>query len=179
MRTGVFSYFNAVFLENVRIKLQLWDTAGQERFRSITRTYYRNCVGCLIVYDITNRETFEHARDWLYEAKQSTDDQDVVFMLIGHKIDLDYLREVTTSEGEAFARAHDMMFIETSAKILCNVEEAFVSVTKEVYRRLQQGDINQKEGWDGIKTVPFRPAGLYLSHEDLSESGGNQKRCCR
>lgn len=166
-------------LESVRIKLQLWDTAGQERFRSITKAYYRNCAGCFIVYDITNRESFENARDWLYEAKQNTEDQDVVYLLVGHKVDLDHQREVTTSEGEAFANAHDMMFIETSAKILCNVEEAFISVTKEIYNRLLQGDISQKEGWDGIKTIPFRPGGLYLSNEDLSPPGDNSRRCCR
>lgn len=165
--------------ENVRVKLQLWDTAGQERFRSITRTYYRNCAGCLIVYDITNRESFEHVRDWLYEAKQSTDDQDIVFLLVGHKLDLDYQREVTTSEGEAFANAHDMIFLETSAKILCNIEEAFISVTKEIHRRLQQGEINQMEGWDGIKTIPFRPGGLYVSNEDLSQHGESGRKCCR
>ena len=133
----------------------------------------------MIVYDITNRESFEHVRDWLYEAKQSTDDQDIVYLLVGHKLDLDYQREVTTSEGEAFANAHDMIFLETSAKILCNVEEAFVSVTKEIYHRLQQGEINQMEGWDGIKTIPFRPGGLYVSNEDLSQHGESGRKCCR
>ena len=159
--------------------MQLWDTAGQERFRSITKTYYRNCAGCLIVYDITNRDSFEHVRDWLYEAKQSIDDQYVVFLLVGHKVDLDHQREVTTSEGEAFANAHDMMFIETSAKVLCNIEEAFFSVTKEIHRRLRQGDISQKDGWDGIKTVPFRPSGLPLSVEDLTRADDSHRRCCR
>jgi len=165
--------------ENIRVKLQLWDTAGQERFRSITKTYYRNCAGCLIVYDISNRESFEHARDWLYEAHQSIDDQNVVFLLIGHKVDLDYQREVTTSEGEAFANAHDMIFMETSAKVLCNVEEAFLCVTKEIYRRLVEGDIDQKEGWDGIKTIPFRPTGLYVSNENLTGHDDGHRRCCR
>eukprot|EP00794_Sanderia_malayensis_P000287 gene287-913_t len=165
--------------ENIRVKLQLWDTAGQERFKSITRSYYRNCAGCLVVYDITNRESFEHVRDWLYEAKQSTNEQDIVFLLVGHKVDLDFQREVTTSEGEAFANAHDMLFLETSAKILCNVEEAFLSVAKEILHRLQRGEMNQKDGWDGIKTVPFRPGGFYLSQERLDEVSSTPKRCCR
>lgn len=94
-------------------------------------------------------------------------------------MDLDHQREVTTSEGEAFANAHDMMFIETSAKVLCNIEEAFLSVTKEIHRRLRQGDINQKDGWDGIKTVPFRPSGLFLSNEDLTRADDSNRRCCR
>ncbi len=86
---------------------------------------------------------------------------------------------MTTSEGEAFAKSHDMLFLETSAKILCNVEEAFVGAAKEIYNRLQRGEINQKEGWDGIKTVPFRPGGLYLSQENLDDIGSNQRKCCR
>jgi len=165
--------------DKVRIKLQLWDTAGQERFRSITRSYYRNCAGCLIVYDITCRESFDHVRDWLEEARYATEDQDIVYVLIGHKVDLDYQREVSTAEGEAFASSHGMVFIETSAKILCNVDEAFICVAREIYNRLQQGDIVQKDGWDGVKAVPLRPGNVYLSQEALSDNGNNEKKCCR
>ncbi|XP_066936576.1 ras-related protein Rab-39B-like [Clytia hemisphaerica] len=165
--------------DKVRVKLQLWDTAGQERFRSITRSYYRNCAGCLVVYDITNRESFDHVKEWLEEARYATEDQDIVYCLIGHKVDLDYRREVSTSEGEAFANAHGMTFIETSAKILCNVEESFISVAREIYSRLELGQIAQKDGWDGVKTVPFRPGNVYLSQETLNETNQNDKKCCR
>lgn len=160
------------------MKLQLWDTAGQERFRSITRSYYRNCAGCLIVYDITNRESFDHVRDWLEEARYATEDQDIVYFLVGHKVDLDYLREVSTSEGEAFAYANGMIFIETSAKLMCNIDEAFVGIAREIYTRLEHGNITQKDGWDGVKTVPFRPGNIYLSQETLNE-GHSEKKCCR
>lgn len=162
----------------MHVKLQLWDTAGQERFRSITRSYYRNCAGCFIVYDITHRESFDHARDWLQEAKYATEDQNIVYVLVGHKVDLDYQREVSTSEGEAFAHAHGMVFIETSAKVTCNVEEAFILVAQEIYSRLEQGQITQKDGWDGVKTVPFRPGNIYLSQETLNEKQ-TPKKCCR
>lgn len=170
-----------LFTDKVRVKLQLWDTAGQERFRSITRSYYRNCAGCLVIYDITNRESFEHVREWLEEARYATEDQDIVYCLIGHKVDLDYQREVQTSEGEAFAHAHGMMFIETSAKILCNIEESFQGVAREIYNRLEHGQITQKEGWDGVKTVPFRPGNIYLSQDTLNEtnSRNNDRKCCR
>ena len=162
--------------DNVRVKLQLWDTAGQERFRAITRTYYRNCAGCLIIYDISCRETFEHVEDWLEESKPATDEQDIVYLLVGHKVDLDYQREVLTSEGEAFAHAHGMLFIETSAKVLCNIEEAFTLVGREIHSRLEQGRIRQKGDWDGVKTVPFRPGNIYLSTHDDMEM---ERRCYR
>lgn len=170
----------SIFIDKVRVKLQLWDTAGQERFRSITRSYYRNCAGCLVVYDITNRDSFDHVREWLEEAKYATEDQDIVYCLIGHKVDLDYQREVSTSEGEAFAHDHGMMFIETSAKVFCNVEESFQGVAREIYNRLECGNITQKEGWDGVKTVPFRPGNIYLSQETLNEvNGKSDRKCCR
>jgi len=165
--------------ENVRVKLQLWDTAGQERFRSITRSYYRNCVGCLIIYDITSRESFEHITDWLAEARNSTDDQEIVYLLIGHKLDLDYKREVSTSEGEAFASAHNMLFIETSAKVVCNIEECFVMVAREIYSRLTKGNISQRPGWDGVKAVPCSPPKLSAPVESVEGNGGaGVPGCC-
>ncbi|XP_075752350.1 RAS oncogene family member Rab39 isoform X2 [Rhipicephalus microplus] len=65
--------------KDVRVKLQLWDTAGQERFRSITRSYYRNSVGALLLYDITRRSTFEHLVDWLFEVKRHIEPQKVIY----------------------------------------------------------------------------------------------------
>lgn len=167
---------------DVRIKLQIWDTAGQERFRSITYSYYRNTVGCLIVYDITSRESFLHVNEWLTEARQCVEEHDVVFMLVGHKIDRESRRAVSTEEGERFAEANNMMFIETSAKVLCNVEEAFFIVTEEVYKRMERGDLGLKDGWDGIKALPMRPTdvlgiGHAVSAEDLLEQQ-ESRRCC-
>lgn len=160
---GVDFHVRTVELNNkCRVKLQLWDTAGQERFRAITRTYYRNCAGCLIVYDITCRESFEHVAEWFEESIPAREEQDIVYLLVGHKVDLEHDRAVSTAEGEAFARLNNMLFIETSAKILCNIEEAFLSVAREIHSRLEQGKLSQKGGWDGIKTIPFRPGSIYL-----------------
>lgn len=87
---------------------------------------------------------------------------------------------MSTSEGEAFAHAHGMMFIETSAKVFCNVEESFQGVAREIYNRLEHGNITQKEGWDGVKTVPFRPGNIYLSQETLNEvNSKSERKCCR
>ncbi|CAH3032739.1 unnamed protein product [Porites lobata] len=180
---GVDFHVRVVMLSaDVRIKLQIWDTAGQERFRSITYSYYRNTVGCLIVYDITSRESFLHVKDWLREARQCVEEQDVVFMLVGHKIDKESRRVVSTEEGERFAEANNMMFIETSAKVLCNIEEAFISVTEEVYKRMERGDLGLRDGWDGIKALPMRPTdvlgiGHAVSAEDLLEQQESRK-CC-
>lgn len=96
--------------DGTRIKLQLWDTAGQERFRSITKSYYRNSVGALLVYDVCNRLSFEHIPLWMMEAKRHIEPHRPVFALVGCKVDLvgsgnknGARREVSCEEARAFA----------------------------------------------------------------------------
>ncbi|CAB0014474.1 unnamed protein product [Nesidiocoris tenuis] len=129
-----------ITIDNKYIKLQIWDTAGQEAFRSITRSYYRGAAGALLVYDITRRETFNHLTTWLDDARQHSN-SNMVIMLIGNK-----RREVKKEEGEAFAREHGLIFMETSAKTAANVEEAFINTAKEIYEKIQEGvfDINNE-----------------------------------
>lgn len=113
--------------------------------RSITRSYYRGAAGALLVYDITRRETFNHLTTWLEDARQHSN-SNMVIMLIGNKSDLDSRREVKKEEGEAFAREHGLVFMETSARTAANVEEAFINTAKEIYEKIQEGvfDINNE-----------------------------------
>lgn len=97
------------------------------------------------MYDITRRETFNHLTTWLEDARQHSN-SNMVIMLIGNKSDLDSRREVRREEGEAFAREHGLVFMETSAKTAANVEEAFINTAKEIYEKIQEGvfDINNE-----------------------------------
>lgn len=171
-----------LFSEDAKVKIQVWDTAGQERFRSITYSYYRDAVACLIIYDITNKVSFYNIGEWYREAKENVNEEECVFMLIGHKIDRESERQVSTEEGERFAEAHDMLFIETSAKILCNVEEAFHIVASEVYKRLLRGQLEMKADWEGIKTVSTRPAELVgldrIPSMDMLDEPVSSRKCC-
>lgn len=110
-----------VKINEKNIKLQIWDTAGQESFKSITRSYYRGAAGALLVYDITRKETFNHLTRWLEEVRQNGN-PDIMVMLIGNKADLDSRRQVSTEEGERFAKENGLIFLETSAKTSFNVE---------------------------------------------------------
>ncbi|KAJ8276671.1 hypothetical protein COCON_G00084230 [Conger conger] len=147
-----------------RIKLQLWDTAGQERFRSITRSYYRNSVGGLLVFDLTNRRSFEHLKDWLEEAKMHVQPFQIVFLLVGHKCDLAQLRQVSREEAEKVALAFGMKYVETSAKDTVNVEESFTILTRDIYERVKSGEINIQEDWEGVKSG-FIPNVVHSSEE--------------
>ncbi|XP_057651631.1 ras-related protein Rab-39B [Diorhabda carinulata] len=149
--------------DGTRIKLQLWDTAGQERFRSITKSYYRNSVGALLVYDICNRASFDNIPAWMSEARRHIEPHRPVFALVGCKLDLvnnGGQREVSKEEAKTFADQNGLFHIETSAKNGLNVEEAFSSVTQEVYNRIQSGEYKVEDGWDGIKTGYSRPTNL-------------------
>ncbi|XP_077485746.1 RAS oncogene family member Rab39 isoform X2 [Amblyomma americanum] len=123
--------------KDVRVKLQLWDTAGQERFRSITRSYYRNSVGALLLYDITKRASFEHLVDWLFEVKRHIEPQKVIYQVVACKADMEVSREVSTEEGQAFAEFYGVKFVETSAKTGLNVERAFETIARDIYAKVE------------------------------------------
>lgn len=164
--------------DGTRIKLQLWDTAGQERFRSITKSYYRNSVGALLVYDVCNRASFEHIPQWMMEARRSIEPHRPVFALVGCKLDLvanGARREVSKEEARAFAEQNGVHHIETSAKTGINVEEAFRTVTQEVYNKIQTGEYKIEDGWDGIKTGFARSGGLDFN---LVEAEPAKISCC-
>ncbi|MXQ93296.1 hypothetical protein E5288_WYG008069 [Bos mutus] len=165
-----------ITIDGKQIKLQIWDTAGQESFRSITRSYYRGAAGALLVYDITRRDTFNHLTTWLEDARQHSN-SNMVIMLIGNKSDLESRREVKKEEGEAFAREHGLIFMETSAKTASNVEEAFINTAKEIYEKIQEGvfDINNEA--NGIKIGPQHAAtnATHAGSQGGQQAGGG---CC-
>ncbi|XP_074153726.1 ras-related protein Rab-42 [Sminthopsis crassicaudata] len=136
-----------------RVKLQLWDTAGDERFRSITRSFYRNMVGVLLVFDVTNRKSFDHIEDWYQEVASIQGLDKVVFLLVGHKSDLQQARQVSTQEGETLASILGMSFLETSAKTNSNVTLAFETLADGIQQALQNGEIEVDGAWRGVRII--------------------------
>ncbi|KAL7669575.1 hypothetical protein ACOME3_010227 [Neoechinorhynchus agilis] len=166
-----------------KLKLQLWDTAGQERFRSITRSYYRNSAGVLLVYDITKRVTFEHIPTWLNEAKAQISPFEAAYLLVGTKMDLDIERQVSVEEASAFAASRDLKFIETSAKTGANVSQAFLMIARELYELSESGHMSPCNEWDGMKrgkpvSDSTRSKRRFDSTINLSNSCVQPTRCC-
>lgn len=183
LTVGVDFHARLIHVDGQTIKLQLWDTAGQDRFRAIVRAYYRNAVGGLLVFDITNRESFANLTVWLEDAQQNADRHRLVFVLVGNKTDQHRHREVSREEGVRYAEAHGMLYIETSAKNASNVEEAFHMLTRKILDFVEDGSIKVEEGWDGVKKgqparrslSPIRNTTVSLSSQPLETE---KKKCC-
>jgi small GTP-binding protein len=124
-------------VEGMRIALQIWDTAGQERFRTITSSYYRGTLAYLIVYDVTDLQTFKSLPHWLGEIERYGSN-DATKLIVANKCDLSDKTEVSSTEGKSFAEEMGLGFIETSAKTGMNVDDAFTAIVAEVVKRQQK-----------------------------------------
>jgi len=122
-------------LDGKRIKLQIWDTAGQERFRTITTSYFRGAQGILLVYDVTDRNSFTSIRNWVAQIQMHAD-VNVNKILIGNKSDCQDQRVISYEEGASLAKEYNINFFETSAKQDLNVEKAFITIATDVKNRL-------------------------------------------
>ena len=119
--------------EGVNIRAQIWDTAGQERYRAITNAYYRQAIGVLLVYDITNLRSFESLEKWLLEVREHADEK-IQIILIGNKNDLQAKREVS----------RELQFIESSALTANNVDTAFYQLISRIHIQLKNGFFNDR-----------------------------------
>lgn len=123
-------------LDGKTIKLQIWDTAGQERFRTITSSYYRGAHGIIVVYDVTDAESFANVKQWLHEIDRYAA-ENVNKLLVGNKSDLTAKRVVSTEQGKEFADSLGIEFLETSAKTSTNVEQAFLTMASQIKARMK------------------------------------------
>ena len=90
------------------MKVQVWDTAGQERYRAITTAYYRDALGAIIVYDITNQESFNNVARWVQDVRSNSNNKNIHVMLLGNKSDLMKGRKVPAESGKIFSRNNDL-----------------------------------------------------------------------
>ena len=120
-------------LEQDKITAQIWDTAGQEKFGSLTASYYKNAKGALVVYDITDKASFDKVEQLVVDLKNGGD-INIYIILVGNKKDLENGRVITTEEGESLAKKLKLGFCEVSAKTGDGIENAFQNLINEVYR---------------------------------------------
>uniref|UniRef100_A0A7S2UXE3 Ras-related protein Rab-5C n=1 Tax=Fibrocapsa japonica TaxID=94617 RepID=A0A7S2UXE3_9STRA len=120
-----------VALSDATVKFEIWDTAGQERYRSLAPMYYRGAAAAIVVYDVTNKDSFNGAKSWVKEL-QRRGDPNVVIALAGNKQDLADRRQVPFEEAHQYAEENGIIHMETSAKSALNVQEIFLEIAKKL-----------------------------------------------
>ncbi|KAJ2388820.1 ras GTPase, partial [Coemansia sp. RSA 2559] len=141
---GVDFKIRTIELDGKTVKLQIWDTAGQERFRTITSSYYRGAHGIIVVYDVTDGETFSNVKQWLQEIDRYAS-EGVNKLLVGNKSDLEDKRKVDVTEAKDFADSLNISFLETSAKDSTNVEKAFMTMAGQIKERMGASNVQQQQ----------------------------------
>ena len=165
-----------IYLDNSSCAiLKIWDTCGQERFRSITRQYFKNSNGVLLVFDLTNKETIKKLNVWLKDVTENINDDSCVIFLIGNKMDVK-TRDISISEeAKQFANDKKLNYYEVSAKTGTGVVNVFEKMTKKLISNIKN-DRNKNEGSNF--------ANRNLNIEDYNKDRGKVERnaykvhCC-
>ncbi|XP_061771453.1 RAB5A, member RAS oncogene family, b isoform X1 [Nerophis ophidion] len=120
-----------VCLDDTTVKFEIWDTAGQERYHSLAPMYYRGAQAAIVVYDITNEESFVRAKNWVKELQRQAS-PNIVIALAGNKADLANKRALDFQDAQSYADDNSLLFMETSAKTSMNVNEIFMAIAKKL-----------------------------------------------
>ena len=177
---GVDFRFKNITIDNKSVKLQIviiiyyyiifiqWDTAGQERFKTITSAYYRGAHGVIIVYDVSDKKTFEHIKDWIEDINKYTDSNPIK-LIVGNKCDLVNEKQVTEEDKNLLKKQTGIDIIETSAKNSFKITEAMEMITKKLMERNIQGPQSPNG------TVTQNEKGISLEEAKKSNDENN---CC-
>ena len=139
------------------VKVQIWDTAGQDRFRAITKNYFKGAHGIILIYDVTDEQSFDNVSNWINQIKEEASDNVIIF-LVGNKIDDVDHRKIQTENGENLANTFKLEFFETSAKTGENVQKTFQTLVQKI---------------DEIYSLNNIPKG-----GKLNPGNGKKKGCC-
>ena len=166
---GLDNFTKDEIIDNKTIRIKIWDTAGQERYKSLTKGFFRNAEGVMLVYDVTNSETYENLKYWMQSIKNNLGENmgEIPIIIIGNKIDCQE-REVSVEEAENFWKEQGFPYFETSAKTGENIDKTIKFLVKQVIN-VKEG--NKDENKDYTKSIK-------IEKDDKNEvKNGEAKKC--
>jgi len=179
---GVDFFIKTLDYNDINYKLHIWDTAGQEKFASIVRTYYKGAAIAVMVYDVTDRKTFQNIENWI-DLFYSNSNTDKPILIVGNKTDLEYKRQVSYKEGVELSERYEANFIEVSAKDGTNIDKIFDNSVETInnilsgnkYKKIYNNDL------DGIsifnKKILRNITSLRIK-DSLPHKGDVKNKCC-
>ena len=176
-----FLTYNLEYKDKI-FKLSLMDTAGSEKFRSITRGYFVNCSYALVVYDITDQDSFNSIRKWIEDCQQFGN-ANIHMTLIGNKSDLINERKINTEDGKNLATEYNMDFFETSAKTGDNIENVFKELCRFLSDNIDEGKYDFDQPSSGIKIVEEKEDininKSFNENINLANNNAHRRKCCK
>ena len=169
---GLENKVKTIDIHGLKAKIQIWDTAGQEKFNALTQQYFRNADGILLVFDLTNKNSFEHIKDWCGKAKKNSDHKSKM-LLVGNKRDLKDEKKI--SEKEINGLTHNgkkLKYIEASAKQDDNIWEIFETLINSIVGKKSNEELIAEFG---INDQPLSLSGSTL----VNTTNENKKKCCK
>ena len=162
---GLDYYSKEEVINNKTINIKLWDTAGQERYKSLTQNYFRNAEGVLLVFDVTNTNSFNNLKDWISSIKLNMEGKNIFIpvVIIGNKLDMEDQREITKEQAEQFVSENKYKYFETSAKTGEGVDDAIRELVIQILK--QNGQIDDQKA--------ARATSRQLKKEDITTNNNN------
>ncbi len=159
-------------IHGLKAKIQLWDTVGQEKFNSLTQQYFRNTDGILLIFDLTNKDSFNHIKKWLIEINNNTDNHRVKKLLIGNKSDIKDKIKVSKNDIDSLINKEKRLkYLEISAKENINVGKAFETIINSI--------VGKRTNEELIADLGINEQVLSMSGSTLvNMTGENKKKCC-
>ena len=158
------------------IKFEIWDTAGQERYRSLAKVFYNNASACILVYDITNKDTFDDLINyWVPEIKENTP-KDIILALAGNKSDKYDKTEVSEEEGKSLAKEIKSIYMRTSAKLNSSIDELFNAIGNKFLNPNMEITSNLTKEEMILKNEQMRRDKIRINKNNNNNK--NKKKCC-
>lgn len=159
--------------DNTWVEMNIWDTCGQEKYKTLTRQYYREARGCILVFDVADKKSFADLDKWIEDLKEYGD-EDITITIVGNKADLEKERVISFKEGEALAKKLKFDYIEVSAKTGLNINILFEILCKSMIQKNE--DVERKRP---KRRIDYNnTTGYYIDRSNFSTQKEKKSGCC-